>query len=46
MIRLLVLVDGDVRLAEHDGLKPPPYAILSHRWGDEEVTYCVGALPT
>jgi hypothetical protein len=39
MIRLLVLVDGDVRLAEHDGLKPPPYAILSHRWGDEEVTY-------
>jgi len=31
--------DGTIMLASFNGDKVPPYAILSHRWGPEEVTF-------
>jgi hypothetical protein len=40
MIRLLEYVNGEVRPHEFkDRPNPPRFAILSHRWGAEEVTY-------
>ena len=41
-MRLLERVGNDqtcFRLVEFPLSKPPPYAILSHTWGDEEVTF-------
>jgi hypothetical protein len=31
--------DGEFSLVEHFGDAKPPYAILSHTWGAEEVTF-------
>lgn len=39
MIRLLQLKDGEFNMVAYDDAKIPPYAILSHRWEGEEVTY-------
>lgn len=40
MIRLLQrLSGGDLKLTSCDGDNPPSYAILSHTWAAEEVTY-------
>lgn len=31
--------NGELRLMDNTFAKPPRYAILSHTWGDEEVTF-------
>ena len=33
------LSDGSIKLKEFHGEGIPPYAILSHTWGDDEVTF-------
>ena len=38
-MRLLEFDDGQFRLVEKIGREIPRYAILSHRWGADEVTY-------
>lgn len=39
-MRLLYrLIDGSIKLEEFYGDRIPPYAILSHTWGDDEFTF-------
>lgn len=46
-MRLLhVHPNGDITLEEFHGEQIPPYAILSHTWGDEEVTFQDFHLPS